>query len=113
MKKTGDADLLFDFCVSHAEGNDLHSDGKGHYDIGFTSFSRVFSPDTFCSVKTDESLRHRQEHELGVLPSNPKVPVVRKPILDLDPNPHGKYFKRRRACIAYMEHCSYHHSDFY
>ena len=98
----GDADLLFDFCVAHAEGNDLHSDGHGHYDIGFTSFSRVFSPDTFRSVRTDAALRHRQKHELGVLPCNPEIPIIRKPILNLDPNPIKEHAEAYSVSTLHM-----------
>ena len=69
----GDSDLLFDFCVSHSPDNDHHSDGQGHVDIGFTSFSRVFSPDTFFAVETDKQLKTHQKHVIGILPRNPPV----------------------------------------
>jgi ribosomal protein L20 len=48
----GDSDLLFDFCVDH------HAlDNNQESVIGFTAFSRVFSPDTFhyTTINPNES----------------------------------------------------------
>ena len=59
----GDSDLLFDFCVSHSPDNDHHSDGQGHVDIGFTSFSRVFSP----TIRPQENvMRCQNKHNVSV-----------------------------------------------
>jgi Ca2+-binding EF-hand superfamily protein len=64
----GDADLLFDFCVSQSPDTDRKND------IGFTSFSRVFSPDTFFTVETaDKQLEKNQKRGIGILPTDPVV----------------------------------------
>lgn len=41
--------MLFDFCVHHSP---MSGSGDSEDSIGFTSFSKVFSPDTFHMVKT-------------------------------------------------------------
>jgi Ca2+-binding EF-hand superfamily protein len=84
----GDSDLLFDFCVDHATG-ELHEQ-----EIGFTSFSRVFSPDTF-HYKVYKKGRNNEEIEMNeegnseghILPADPADLPPSKPVLNTNASP--------------------------